>query len=170
MQAEIFDYGVELTWRDGVNQNAYYFVEVVAESGAGQIVFSAPHVTLQSPDTVFVNDDDDAHAGINDFENVAFDPSVDDDDIVPVVGGIATASMFSSCDWNGGTGTRYYEVELKSVLIRTFLMCGNQSESRMDIPLDSVDGLIRDDSAPSGGRPSWAAIGFRGHQMHGITQ
>ena len=42
--------------------------------------------------------------------------------------------------------------------------------SRMDIPLDSVDGLIRDDSAPSGGRPSWAAIGFRGHQMHGITQ
>ena len=130
----------------------------------------APHVTLQSPDTVFVNDDDDAHAGINDFENVAFDPSVDDDDIVPVVGGIATAGMFSSCDWNGGTGTRYYEMELKSVLIRTFLMCGNQNESRMDIPLDSVDGLIRDDSAPSGGRPSWAAIGFRGHQMHGITQ
>jgi hypothetical protein len=49
-------------------------------------------------------------------------------------------------------------------------MYGNQSESKMDIPLESVDGLIRDDSAPSGGRPSWAAIGFRGHQMHGITQ
>ena len=31
----------------------------------------APHVTLQSPNTVFVNDDDDAHAGINDFENGA---------------------------------------------------------------------------------------------------
>ena len=76
----------------------------------------------------------------------------------------------SECDWNGGTGTRYYEMELKSVLIRTFLMYGNQSETKMDIPLESVDGLIRDDSAPSGGRPSWAAIGFRGHQMHGITQ
>ena len=74
------------------------------------------------------------------------------------------------CDWNGGTGTRYYELDLKSVLIRAFLMCGNRIEARMDIPLESVDGLIRDDSAPSGGRPSWAAIGFRGHQMHGITQ
>ena len=86
------------------------------------------------------------------------------------VDGVATAGMFSFCDWNGGTGTRYYEMELKSVLIRAFLMCGNQNEARMDIPLASVEGLIRDDSAPSGGRPSWAAIGFRGHQMHGITQ
>ena len=47
----------------------------------------APHVTLQSPDTVFVNDDDDAHAGTNDFENAAFNSSKIDDDIVPVVVG-----------------------------------------------------------------------------------
>ena len=86
------------------------------------------------------------------------------------VDGIATADMFSLCDWNGGTGTRYYENDLKTSIIQTFLMYGCRSESKMDIPLESVDGLIRDDSAPSGGRPSWAAIGFRGHQMHGITQ
>ena len=29
----------------------------------------APHVVLQSPNTVFVNDDDDAHAGTNDFNS-----------------------------------------------------------------------------------------------------
>ena len=51
------DYGVELTWRDGVNQNAYYFVEVVAESGPAQIVFSASQAgNLGSPVIV-------AHAG-----------------------------------------------------------------------------------------------------------
>ncbi len=31
------DYGTVLTWRSEVNQNAYYFVEVVAESGPAQI-------------------------------------------------------------------------------------------------------------------------------------
>jgi len=51
------DYGVELTWREGVNSNAYYSVEVVAESGPAQIVFSASQAgNLGSP--VFV-----AHAG-----------------------------------------------------------------------------------------------------------
>ena len=51
------DYGVELTWREGVNSNAYYFVEVVAESGPGQIVFSASQAgNLGSPVIV-------AHAG-----------------------------------------------------------------------------------------------------------
>ena len=44
------DCGVELAWHDGVNQNAYYFVEVVAESGPGQIVFSASQAgNLGSP-------------------------------------------------------------------------------------------------------------------------
>ena len=43
------------------------------------------------------DDDDDAHAGINDFENAAFNPSVDDDDIVPVVVGFKSVS----CPTNG---------------------------------------------------------------------
>ena len=51
------DYGVLLTWRSEVNQNAYYFVEVVAESGPAQIVFSASQAgNLGSPVIV-------AHAG-----------------------------------------------------------------------------------------------------------
>ncbi len=51
------DCGVELAWRDGVNQNAYYFVEVVAESGPAEIVFSASQAgNLGSPVIV-------AHAG-----------------------------------------------------------------------------------------------------------
>ena len=52
----------------------------------------APHVTLQSPDTVFVNDDDDGDARTNDFENAAFDSSKIDDDIVPVVVGFKSVS------------------------------------------------------------------------------
>ena len=87
-----------------------------------------------------------------------------------VVDGIVNADMFSSCDWNGGTGSCYYESDRKSWIIQTFLMYGYRNETRMDIPLESVLGLIRDDSAPSGSRPSHAAIGFRGHQMHGVTQ
>ena len=74
------------------------------------------------------------------------------------------------CDWNGGTGSCYYESDPKSLIIQTFLMYGYSGEARRDIPLESVLGLIRDDSAPSGSRRSWAAIGFRGHQMHGVTQ
>ena len=31
------DYGVELTWREDVNSNAYYFVDVVDESGPAEI-------------------------------------------------------------------------------------------------------------------------------------
>ena len=51
------DYGVELTWREGVNQNAYYFVEVIAESGPAEIVFCASQAgNLGSPVIV-------AHAG-----------------------------------------------------------------------------------------------------------
>ena len=86
------------------------------------------------------------------------------------VDGIVNADMFSPCDWNGGTGSCYYEFDRKSWVIQTFLMYGYRNETRMDIPLESVLGLIRDDSAPSGSRPSYAAIGFRGHQMHGVTQ
>ena len=52
----------------------------------------APHVTLQSPDTVFVNDDDDGGARTNDFENAAFNSSKIDDDIVPVVVGFKSVS------------------------------------------------------------------------------
>lgn len=44
------DYGVELTWREGVNSNAYYFVSVVAESGPAEIVFGASQAgNLGSP-------------------------------------------------------------------------------------------------------------------------
>ena len=44
------DYGVELTWREGVNSNAYYFVSVVAESGPAEIVFNASQAgNLGSP-------------------------------------------------------------------------------------------------------------------------
>jgi len=44
------DCGVELTWRDGVNSNAYYFVEVVAERGPSEVVFSASQAgNLGSP-------------------------------------------------------------------------------------------------------------------------
>ena len=51
------DYGVELTWRDGVNSNAYYFVEVVAESGPAEIFFGASQAgNLGSPVVI-------AHAG-----------------------------------------------------------------------------------------------------------
>ena len=51
------DNGTVLTWRSEVNQNAYYFVEVVAESGPVQIVFSASQAgNLGSPVIV-------AHAG-----------------------------------------------------------------------------------------------------------
>ena len=87
-----------------------------------------------------------------------------------VVDGIVDADMFSPCDWNGGTGSCYYEFDRKPWVIQTFLMYGYRNETRMDIPLESVLGLIRDDSAPSGSRSSHAAIGFRGHQMHGVTQ
>ena len=86
------------------------------------------------------------------------------------VDGIANAGMFSPDDWNGGTGSCYYESDPKSLIIQAFLMYGYSGEARRDIPLESVLGLIRDDSAPSGSRSSWAAIGFRGHQMHGVTQ
>jgi len=51
-----------------------------------------PHVTLQSPDTVFVNDDDDGGARTNDFENAAFNSSKIDDDIVPVVVGFKSVA------------------------------------------------------------------------------
>ena len=51
-----------------------------------------PHVTLQSPDTVFVNDDDDGDARTNDFENASFNSSKIDDDIVPVVVGFKSVS------------------------------------------------------------------------------
>jgi len=44
------DSGVELTWREGVNSNAYYFVSVVAESGPAEIVFNASQAgNLGSP-------------------------------------------------------------------------------------------------------------------------
>jgi len=44
------DYGVEPTWREGVNSNAYYFVSVVAERGPAEIVFNASQAgNLGSP-------------------------------------------------------------------------------------------------------------------------
>ena len=52
----------------------------------------SPHVTLQSPDTVFVNDDDDGDARTNDFENASFNSSKVDDDIVPVVVGFKSVA------------------------------------------------------------------------------
>lgn len=81
-----------------------------------------PHVTLQSPNTIFVNDDDDAHAGTNDFENAEFDSSVADDDIVPVVVGFKSVTHPTN---------------------RTLrlLMCGLTDSKGVDIPLPSVLGV-----------------------------
>ena len=43
-----------------------------------------PHVVLHSPNTLFVNDDDDGAARTNDFDNANFDVFKIDDDIVPI--------------------------------------------------------------------------------------
>ena len=44
-----------------------------------------PHVALSSPNTIFVNDDDDNHNGTNDYLDAGCAFSSPDDDIVPVV-------------------------------------------------------------------------------------
>ena len=44
-----------------------------------------PHVTLSSPNTIFVNDDDDNHNGTNDYLDAGCAFTNPDDDIVPVV-------------------------------------------------------------------------------------
>ena len=41
------DYGVEPTWREGVNSNAYYFGSVVAERGPAGIAFSDATVMFE---------------------------------------------------------------------------------------------------------------------------
>ena len=91
------DHGMVLTWRSEVNQNAYYFVEVVAESGPAQIVFSASQAgNLGSPVIV-------AHAG--------------ETNTVPLLVGVeysvtSTAPCTSECTCGGSctaTGSYGYE-------------------------------------------------------------
>ena len=80
--------------------------------------------------------------------------------------------------WNGPAGEYYdtlycdtsfgWHTNRQSVVVRY----DPDPEEAPHVTLQSPDTIFvnDDDSAPSGGRPSWAAIGFRGHQMHGITQ
>ena len=80
--------------------------------------------------------------------------------------------------WNGPAGEYYdtlycdtsfgWHTNRQSVVVRY----DPDPEEAPHVTLQSPDTVFvnDDDPAPSGGRPSWAAIGFRGHQMHGITQ